>query len=732
MEGRGRGRVRTKESEVVTSSPAGKGRGRNRRLQVGTLSGESARVEQQHEKKYQQIEELVRRPNYGELGKHIELMANFKLLDVPASLQIYCYHVDVLKVTKKARVVVENRDICRKIFWEIVSNNQEIFGLRYSLVYDDCHKLYSLNKLKTEKSTLQFQLFVEPKPGLKVCIPSLLIFKSLPSNVCFMVHILATDYFAVNTDEQLPNFRAMSTKVFYKVDMLLIDFYLAVLNEFAGRRRPYDIDSVCETFALSVSQRQQLKDAMKGLNMKLTYVDRHVKFIDVGLPARIQRFQIKRSDNSIEELTVEEYFGRYKNIRLKFPNLPVLHCGTLTRKDYFPMELLRLSDNVQRVKKRLTPFQVSKLMRCIPLLFKDTALSPLEKFKKIDWFLKGMRISTDDEFIEQFGIIFPSVSNGVPESVRILGRVLPSPSLKFKVSSSNVHFAVVFVDQAISMQNFREPFNTLIDACKFFGMKFVRENFGADTVEIYNWDTRKEKADVYVRSFKNVCHEMGKEALKPLMIFIIPGRNDDTYGRIKVTCDKEEGVACQVILAETFLRMRGNPKYNAVSHNVCLKINAKLDGVNNEVARNQNYWKKFTDREAPTLFIGIDITHSHSIDPWAPSIAAIVGSVNISATRYAASLKIQQPRTEVVSYIVDALRTRIMEFCTKTGCKPQHIVLFRDGVADSQFLDVMNVELLCLKTAVHQLDQLYHPTVSYVVVQKRHHTRFIEEDMKRF
>lgn len=56
---------------------------------------------------------------------------------------------------------------------------------------------------------------------------------------------------------------------------------------------------------------------------------------------------------------------------------------------------------------------------------------------------------------------------------------------------------------------------------------------------------------------------------------------------------------------------------------------------------------------------------------------------------------------------------------------------FSDGVADSQFLDVMNDELLCLKTAIHQLDQLYDPTVSYVVIQKRHHTRFIEQDMKR-
>ncbi|VDO43696.1 unnamed protein product [Onchocerca flexuosa] len=352
------------------------------------------------------------------------------------------------------------------------------------------------------------------------------------------------------------------------------------------------------------------------------------------------------------------------------------------------MELLRLSDKVQRVKKRLTPFQIAKLIR-------GTALSPLVRFQKIDWFLKGMRISTDDEFIQQFGINFPFISGGAPESVRILGRVLPSPVIKFKKielpatngswrlndgffqTASDVIFAVVFVDQAINMENFRGSFNTLIHTCKFFGMKFVEENFGADNVEIYNWDTRSEEADTYVRSFKEVCNGLEKKTLKPLMIFITAEKNDETYGRIKVTCDKEEGIACQVILAETFLKMRGNPEHNAVSHNICLKINVKLNGINNEVARNQNYWEKFTDGEAPTLFIGIDVTHPPSGDPSASSIAAIVGSLNVGATRYAASFKIPQSGMEIITYAVDAFRTRIMEFNAEANCKPHHIVVFR-------------------------------------------------------
>ncbi|VDO31090.1 unnamed protein product [Onchocerca flexuosa] len=42
----------------------------------------------------------------------------------------------------------------------------------------------------------------------------------------------------------------------------------------------------------------------------------------------------------------------------------------------------------------------------------------------------------------------------------------------------------------------------------------------------------------------------------------------------------------------------------------------------------------------------------------------------------------------------------------------------------------MNEELLCLKTAIHQLDRFYDPTISYIVVQKKHHTRFIQQDLR--
>ncbi|VDO38267.1 unnamed protein product [Onchocerca flexuosa] len=200
MKGRGRGRAK-KSAEAITSPSVklndlftvGKGHGRDKQSKFETFSGESARIGQKLDEKHKRIGELVRRPNHGELGEHIELMANFKLLEVPSSLQIYCYHVDVLKITKKGKLVVEDRDICREIFWKVISNNEEIFGTGYSLVYDDCHALYSSCKLKP---TLELHLLTKAKPGLK------------STDISFSVLISLTNCFTLNIDEQFPNFRA--------------------------------------------------------------------------------------------------------------------------------------------------------------------------------------------------------------------------------------------------------------------------------------------------------------------------------------------------------------------------------------------------------------------------------------------------------------------------------------------------------------------------------------------
>jgi len=53
---------------------------------------------------------------------------------------------------------------------------------------------------------------------------------------------------------------------------------------------------------------------------------------------------------------------------------------------------------------------------------------------------------------------------------------------------------------------------------------------------------------------------------------------------------------------------------------------------------------------------------------------------------------------------------------------PDSILFFRDGVSKIQFDTVLNEELVSLKEAIAQFKN-YNPLVSFIITQKRHHTR---------
>ncbi|CAB4481027.1 unnamed protein product [Rhizophagus irregularis] len=92
----------------------------------------------------------------------------------------------------------------------------------------------------------------------------------------------------------------------------------------------------------------------------------------------------------------------------------------------------------------------------------------------------------------------------------------------------------------------------------------------------------------------------------------------------------------------------------------------------------------------PTILMGADVTHpTATADDESPSYAALCGSMNVKASRYAASLRVQ------------------------TG----------DGVSESQFMEVLECELTAIRAACRSLEASYKPNITFVVVQKRHHTR---------
>jgi eukaryotic translation initiation factor 2C len=58
----------------------------------------------------------------------------------------------------------------------------------------------------------------------------------------------------------------------------------------------------------------------------------------------------------------------------------------------------------------------------------------------------------------------------------------------------------------------------------------------------------------------------------------------------------------------------------------------------------------------PVIFLGADVTHPPAGDNKKPSIAAVVGSMDAHPSRYAATVRVQQHRQEVIQELSAMVR----------------------------------------------------------------------------
>ena len=132
-------------------------------------------------------------------------------------------------------------------------------------------------------------------------------------------------------------------------------------------------------------------------------------------------------------------------------------------------------------------------------------------------------------------------------------------------------------------------------------------------------------------------------------------------------------------------------------------------------------------------------------------------------SRYAAAVRVQQHRQEVINDLSSMVKELLMQFYKSTRFKPNRIVFYRDGVSEGQFLtvrptllprvaifflhekhprlrgimskdwsffQVLNHELRAVRQACVELEPGYQPGITFIVVQKRHHTRLFCADKK--
>jgi eukaryotic translation initiation factor 2C len=167
--------------------------------------------------------------------------------------------------------------------------------------------------------------------------------------------------------------------------------------------------------------------------------------------------------------------------------------------------------------------------------------------------------------------------------------------------------------------------------------------------------------------------------------------------------------------------------------NMALKVNLKLGGDNHWLNDDDLNEVLVGELRSNTMILGSDVTHpGHGAKIGYPSIACVVGTVDAKFMSYRGSMRLQAGGQEQIdeANLCSMIMERLETWKSNNNERlPTTILFYRDGVSESQFAAVEKLEIPQIKEAYKKAggkpDQL---RVCFLVVSKRHHTRFYAAD----
>jgi eukaryotic translation initiation factor 2C len=207
--------------------------------------------------------------------------------------------------------------------------------------------------------------------------------------------------------------------------------------------------------------------------------------------------------------------------------------------------------------------------------------------------------------------------------------------------------------------------------------------------------------------------------MKPQVVFCVNPTGDTfNYAELKRASDTTFGIPSQCMLLRHCAKKQ--PQYIA---NLMLKVNMKIGG------KNAVFRHTLFPENIPTIIFGCDLSHPGPMDRSRPSIATCVATLDEHACRHAAAMRKQDrdANGKIVTIIQDLegmVKELLKQFYMETNCKPMRILVYRDGIGEGDFEKVRHHEVRSIQQACASLEQSYAPQITFIVVQKRHHTRF--------
>ena len=716
------------------------------------------------------------RDQVGTLGKKIPLRTNhFPMkINVPGGL-VYHYQVNFVFPKRK-----EIKRLYLKLFMEIIN----LFKIKYSMlflnphgvVFDGRKNIYSCSKLAFESREFEGEIEIKqhadgPKLLSKLILKYVGVL-DVNASVAKYCRSGITEKKPCNTIQALNIVLSMTPQLYYEtigrnhfnpnlkdgtaVDLgdglsLWVGTFTAVrlgwkplLNVDVANVVSFEESPIVEFIANVLRSNRDYNPSHILLNEKrhhdavnINIKDLKVQYDRPGGYKVIYRAikmmpasnKLKVKQNNGEECTIEEYFKNQYNHQLKFPHYPCIHVGKPEKTLYLPIELCTLKKQVLPWFKHLDDNNRQKIIRA-------AAKPPNERRSIIEKNLRNLSNHYDrDPYANAFGLKVSS------EMMKIDGRVLEPPTLKYKNSNSVVMKFIIpgkgkwspgsvhdsnalkflspidlkywgVLDLANLPLNVKEQFfNRLHNEGKIRGM-FVK-------YPIYSNACAENLSQVRQTFLKMHDHIKRKNGSAQL-IMVITDKKGPWRGELKYLGDTMLKVPTQFVMKPNIYGKDNRGPDDKVLHNLCLKLNHKLGGINHAL------WKRPPIMNRPVMVMGATVTHpAPSDDSNRPSIAVVVGSVDPNVSQFVVEVRLQHEKRSVeqIVQMENVMHFLLQKFYQKTHRKPEQIIYYRDGVSEGQYGAVLNHELPAIRRACATLEISYEPNVTFIIAQKCHKTR---------
>ncbi|TCD71888.1 Phosphatidylinositol 4-kinase pik1alpha (PI4-kinase)(PtdIns-4-kinase) [Steccherinum ochraceum] len=484
---------------------------------------------------------------------------------------------------------------------------------------------------------------------------------------------------------------------------------------------------------LSAPEFQRLERFLKGLQIRIRLGSRRDSTGRVSIsgdqPKTISGLvPVGASHTFIDkdglETTVQDYIERKYNCRLRFPYSFGVRVG---RDAVFPAEFCDVTPG-QLYRKRLNEEQQRTFI-------KFATQNPQERLRTIESSVTGQAQVFQYEQSD-----FMSGMSVQPQPEQVRAKLLPQMQLAF---GSNRTRRITFGKWNVASEQYFSPQKVANFAVTVFmpGDQIMAQTqaFVKGLIQVMKSRGVLFHPDLENSQFSSItCSQLNPHNVKDdLMNFLKLLRKQDKPAFILVILpssapfkrDIKHWSACIAGIPTQCVRDRKFNTQDQYLNNVALKINAKIGGTNSVVPGLPSFLGNKL-----TMVIGCDVSHPGPGSS-KPSIASLVGSLNPELTSYSSQISVQDARREIIqdmrSMFQSAFKAFDDAYKAATGAKftpLDHLIVFRDGVSEGEYDQVQweidEIDAVFKSYYVDYLKSSHRPAVTFLIVTKRHHTRF--------